>query len=109
MSKNKHTQQISPETEVEAMKIARATQRPQQTKEQTKLIAQGIQKGIDQYKKQQKVKAREQDKRRKQNQRETETQVKLTPEAINETPLSSKLPWNLLAFTWLGIVIYTLS
>ena len=32
------------------MKIARSTQRPGQTKEQTKLIAQGIQKGIDQYK-----------------------------------------------------------
>ncbi|MBT8439031.1 MAG: DUF2956 domain-containing protein, partial [Gammaproteobacteria bacterium] len=33
----------SPETREEAMKIARGTQRPGQTKEQTKLIAQGIQ------------------------------------------------------------------
>ncbi|HAJ92506.1 MAG TPA: DUF2956 domain-containing protein, partial [Gammaproteobacteria bacterium] len=32
----------------EAMRIARGTQRPGQTKEQTKLIAQGIQKGIEQ-------------------------------------------------------------
>lgn len=41
---------ISPETQQEAMKIARANQKPGQTKEQTQLIAQGIQKGIDEYK-----------------------------------------------------------
>lgn len=39
------------ETQTEAMKIAKATQKPGQTKEQTKLIAQGIEKGIAQYKK----------------------------------------------------------
>jgi len=38
------------------LKIARGTQRPAQTKEQTRLIAQGIQKGIELYKKQQKKK-----------------------------------------------------
>ena len=38
---------ISPETQQEAMKVARANQKPGQTKEQTQLIAQGIQKGID--------------------------------------------------------------
>ena len=42
---------ISPETQQEAMKIARANQKPGQTKEQTQLIAQGIQKG-DVYKRQ---------------------------------------------------------
>ena len=36
---------ISPETQQEAMKVARANQKPGQTKEQTQLIAQGIQKG----------------------------------------------------------------
>ena len=35
---------ISPETQQEAMKIARANQKPGQTKEQTQLIAQGIRK-----------------------------------------------------------------
>ncbi|MBT0328128.1 DUF2956 family protein, partial [Vibrio campbellii] len=44
----------SQETQTEAMKIAKSTQKPGQTKEQTKLIAQGIEKGIAQYKKQQK-------------------------------------------------------
>ena len=55
----------SPETREEAMKIAKGTQKPGQTKEQTKLIAQGIQKGIDQYKKKQKAKTREIDKKLK--------------------------------------------
>jgi hypothetical protein len=49
----------------EAMRIARGTQRPGQAKEQTKLIAQGIQKGIEQYKKQQNARARELDKKLK--------------------------------------------
>ena len=37
----------------EALRIARGTQRPGQTREQTRLIAQGIHKGIEQYKKRQ--------------------------------------------------------
>ncbi|MFT4924203.1 MAG: hypothetical protein ACI8WB_000281 [Phenylobacterium sp.] len=50
----------APSAEVvkEAEAIAKGSQRPGQTKEQTKLIAQGIQKGIELYKKQHKVKAR---------------------------------------------------
>ncbi len=43
----------------EALKIARATQTPGQTKEQTKLIAQGIAKGIAAYKNQENIKQRE--------------------------------------------------
>ena len=53
MSKYSRKNRVSDETKEDALKIARATQRPGQTKEQTKLIAQGIQKGIDHYKKQQ--------------------------------------------------------
>jgi len=49
----------------EALKVARSIQKPGQTKEQTKLIAQGIAKGIELYKKQQSAKARERDKARK--------------------------------------------
>ncbi len=55
------------ETQTEAMKIAKATQKPGQTKEQTKLIAQGIEKGIAQYKKQQKERNRQADKAKKNN------------------------------------------
>lgn len=36
----------SEQTQQEALKIAKATQRPGQTKEQTKLITQGIEKGL---------------------------------------------------------------
>lgn len=49
----------------EALKVARSIQKPGQTKEQTKLIAQGIAKGIELYKKQQSAKSRERDKARK--------------------------------------------
>ncbi|MDD1649449.1 MAG: DUF2956 domain-containing protein [Methylococcaceae bacterium] len=45
--------------------MARRVQKPGQTKEQTRLIAQGIAKGIELYKRQQSAKARERDKARK--------------------------------------------
>ena len=56
---------VSDETRDDAISAAKATQRPGQSKEQTKLIAQGIQKGIDHYKKQQQSKARELDQKLK--------------------------------------------
>ncbi|MFT6529507.1 MAG: hypothetical protein ACJAZB_001150 [Psychrosphaera sp.] len=56
---------ISEQTENQALQIAKATQKPNQTKEQTKLIAKGIEKGITEYKKRQKAKARDLDKKRK--------------------------------------------
>lgn len=63
-----HTQQ-SGSTQDEALAVARATQKPGQTKEQTRLIAQGIAKGIEQYKRQQSAKARDRDKARKRYQK----------------------------------------
>jgi len=57
----KYKKEVSKEVIAESEKMAKATQRPGQTKEQTKLIAQGIQKGIEQYKKHNKAKARELD------------------------------------------------
>lgn len=102
MSK-KYEQNISAETETEALKIARANQRPSQTKEQTKLIAQGIEKGISHYKKQQKIKAREQDKRRKQAAKKPST---IETEQSEDKENTLLLPWMLLGFTWIGIAIY---
>lgn len=108
---NKQTyQKPSPQTQEEALKIAKAIQRPAQTKEQTKLIAQGIQKGIDLYKKQQKEKARELSKRLKKASRQIE------PSAAVELPQTEAmiiyrqhwLPWLLLGLTWLGMGIYWL-
>jgi hypothetical protein len=106
--------QISPETQNEAMKIARATQKPGQTKEQTKLIAQGIEKGIAQYKKQQKERARQADKAKKKERKEKQQvadtiEVTTAPE-VNETESksSSMLPWILLAISWVGFVAYVM-
>ncbi len=107
MSKNSY-QQPSPQTQEEAMKLAKATQRPAQTKEQTKLIAQGIQKGIELYKKQQKEKARELNKRLKKASKTKEEPVDLAD--FNEEQIiiyrQHWLPWLLLIVSWLGIVVY---
>ncbi|MFM2004506.1 MAG: hypothetical protein RLZZ09_161 [Pseudomonadota bacterium] len=64
----------------EALAVARSIQKPGQTKEQTRLIAQGIAKGIEQYKRQQAAKSRERDKLRKRQPRE-----KLSPQAEART------------------------
>jgi hypothetical protein len=107
MSKNTY-QKPSPQTQKEAIKLAKATQRPAQTKEQTKLIAQGIQKGIELYKKQQKEKARELSKRLKKA-----SAQKPDPEDADENEQEPIiiyrhhwLPWVLLVVSWLGMVIY---
>ena len=71
-------EKISKQARAEALKIARGTQRPGQKKEQTKLIAQGVEKGIAEFRKREKAKARERDKLRKK-----------APK--NQTPYSRKL------------------
>jgi len=101
------TQTPSQETKDEAARIARSTQRPGQTKEQTKLIAQGIEKGIDLYKKQQKAKARELDRKLKSLARQQNLPEEPTPQAEERpTPERQWLPWLLLALSWLAIAVY---
>ena len=96
---------ISPETQQEAMKVARANQKPGQTKEQTQLIAQGIQKGIDEYKKQMKARAREASRQKKlqakakqpqQGEHEEESEID-----VIEVSRQHPLPWVLLVLSWL--------
>ncbi len=109
MTKNIY-QKPSPETQVEALKIARATQRPGHTKEQTKLIAQGIEKGIALYKKQQKEKARELS--RKLKKASSQQHPAVEPEdqemEIVERIVYRQhwLPWVLLVLSWLGWGVY---
>ena len=107
MAKYSKKHSLSEKSKDEAMKIARGTQKPEQTKEQTKLIAQGIKKGIESYKKQQSKKARELD--RKLNKasalyspHETSTQQVVEPVVVK----GDKLPWVLLVLSWLGFVAY---
>lgn len=98
----------SAETQAEAMQIAKATQKPGQTKEQTRVVAQGIQKGIELYKKQQKVKSRERDKLRKKDLKEKQQPVEpseTSPEQITEYK-QHWLPWVLLIASWVGFAAY---
>ena len=108
MSRYKKESKPSQQTREEAMKIARGTQRPGQTKEQTRLIAQGIQKGIDQYKRQQKARARELDRQRRKQSRDKD------PSAGSEIPQVEVryrqhwLPWLLLVVSWVAAGLYLL-
>jgi len=101
MSKN-HYQQPSPQTQEEAVKIAKSIQRPAQTKEQTKLIAQGIQQGIDLYKRQQKEKARELNKQRKKLAKQKAQEAEPTDANVEHIIVYQQhwLPWALLILTW---------
>jgi hypothetical protein len=106
---NKSYQKPSPQTQDEALKLAKATQRPAQTKEQTKLIAQGIQKGIDLYKKQQKEKARELNKRFKKTSVQKEGSATDTNDPDVEEIIDYRqhwLPWALLILSWIGMAVY---
>lgn len=104
MTKYSRKAKISEETKNEALKVARGTQRPGQTKEQTKLIAQGIQKGIDTYKKQQKSKARELDKKLKQaSSNQHKNQASVTTQTPNR---NCQIAWYLLLASWTGFIIY---
>ncbi|MBE7213810.1 DUF2956 domain-containing protein [Shewanella benthica] len=100
---------VSDETKNEAIKVAKATQKPGQTKEQTKLIAAGIEKGIAEYKKQHKNKARDRDKARKQDIKAKAKTAKTTESEISE--VASKphlLPWGLLVISWIGFICFSL-
>jgi hypothetical protein len=99
---------VSPEVEAKSLQIAKGTQKPGQTKEQTKLIAQGIEKGIAEYKKQQGKKLRELDKRRKKNTNSESSSKAGSSEAVQDVQVAKPLwlPWGLLALTWIGIGIF---
>jgi len=107
---------ISSQTQQESLKVAKATQKTGQTKEQTKLIAQGIEKGISEYKKQQKVKARDRDKQRKQdlkNKHQVDEHIDESNRNLQTSntpsPLMKGLPWILLVMSWLSFVAYELT
>ena len=104
MAKRPVKHQQSEVTHDEAMRIARGRQRPGQTKEQTKLIAQGIQEGIKQYRKQQNARARELDKKLKK------VKQQLASPDVREIEVQERviyrqhwLPWVLLVLSWLAM------
>lgn len=107
MAKNKK-HEISQETQDEAMKVAKKTQKPGQTKEQTRLIALGIQKGIAEYKKSAKSKLRQADKAKKKQRpvKQSSTPDEIVEQQSTKTRNSSILPWSLLVLSWLGFIAY---
>jgi len=98
------SKKISEQTKTEALKIAKGIQKPNQTKEQTKLISQGIEKGITLYKQQQKAKSREADKQRKialKEKKNSDHQTDLCHEENHKSiKLLAYLPWVLLVISW---------
>ena len=103
MAKRAAKHQGSDASREEAVRIARGTQRPGQTKEQTRLIARGIQKGIEQYKRQQNAKARELDKQLKKV-RQTLASPEAAATEVQEKVVYRQhwLPWALLIVSWLA-------
>ncbi|QFI37386.1 DUF2956 domain-containing protein [Moritella marina ATCC 15381] len=102
------TQKISTEVQAESTRIANGIKKPGQSREQTKLIAAGIEKGIAEYKKQHKAKSRQLDKQKKQKIRanaaaaEQESNVEIEPKQVG----ASRLAWALLALSWAGFAGY---
>lgn len=96
--------QVSPQSQDEALAVAKSTQKPGQTKAQTKLIAAGIEKGIAEYKKQHKAKLREQDKQRKKEKRNKAKVLNAEVDVVDELPEQTSsiqwLPWGLLTVSW---------
>ena len=94
------------------MRIARGRQRPGQTKDQTKLIAQGIRKGIEHYRKQESARARELDRKLKKVNRQLDSSV--VPDdtiKVREKVVYRQhwLPWTLLVISWLGMATWWLA
>ena len=98
-------EKISKQARAEALKIARGTQRPGQKKEQTKLIAKGIEKGISEFRRREKAKARDRDKLRKKTLKEsksTQPQAQQIQDVQTEKSIlrSAWVPWLLLLASW---------
>ncbi|NVD06118.1 DUF2956 domain-containing protein [Vibrio sp. JPW-9-11-11] len=109
----KHKTVPSVETQQEAFKIAKATQKPGQTKEQTRLIAQGIEKGIAQYKKQQKERARQANKAKKKAHKAKQASspaAEVSPTqsstVTEQKQNDGRLAWILLIVSWIGFLVY---
>jgi pyridoxine/pyridoxamine 5'-phosphate oxidase len=107
MAKYSKKHLLSEKSKDDAMKIARGTQKPGQTKEQTKLVAQGIQKGIEIYKKKQSEKARELDKKLNKASALPSSLKASTQQVVEPVVVKGNLlPWVLLVLSWLGFVVY---
>ena len=98
---------VSVETQEQGLKAAKGIQKPGQSKEQTKLIAQGIAKGIAEYKKQQSKKSRERDKFQKAQSRQQNQAAAESTQVVSSGDKRNIVPWVLLLISWLAFAAYT--
>ena len=94
-----------------ALNIAQGIKQGNQTKTQTKLVAQGIGKGIELYKKQQNKKLRDIDKNKKKelkNKSNSESNNIGMANQFQKKSLISQanLAWGLLLLSWLFFLVY---
>ena len=100
-------QKVSTAVQSEAAKLANGIKKPGQTKEQTKLIAAGIEKGIAEYKKLHKAKLRQQDKQKKQQAKAVEPdQLGNNEVIVTNNTKANYLPWLLLVASWIGFIVF---
>lgn len=89
---------------VEALKIANTIKSEGQTPVETKAIANGIQRGMEIFLRQQSEKTRELDKRVKKvkqlSNQLSQQKPDNTQEEITTTQTNTRLPWVLLALSW---------
>ncbi|MES2672790.1 MAG: DUF2956 family protein [Pseudomonadota bacterium] len=87
----------------EAVKIANSIKVDGQAKAETKAIASGIQRGMEQFLRQQSEKSRDLDKRVKKVKQlaaNATQEISNHPAPIIHAPQSARLPWTLLAVSW---------
>ena len=100
-------QKVSSAVQNEAAKLANGIKKPGQTKEQTKLIAAGIEKGIAEYKKLHKAKLRQQDKQKKQQAKTLEDDTNdIATHTVDHKAKANYLPWLLLIASWIGFIAF---
>ncbi len=106
MSKHSKAKKEGRDIRAEASKLAANQQFEGQNKEQSKLIAKGIQKGIEQYLRQQGEKSRALDKQSKKLKKLTSV-TEREESAIEEKIVyrSPLLPWFLTLVSWLAMFI----
>jgi len=96
MAKHSLSRKIAREVQLEAEQIANGLKAPGQTKEQTRLIARGIQRGIETYRRKQAEKARDFDKELKKLKKQ-ENAAEVGENSVEDSVLYRQhwLPWTL--------------
>ena len=89
-----------------ALRVARSVRAPGQTPEQTKLVAQGVAKGIALYRKEQNEKARERERQRKRTLKQRERELTDDAQDNASMPDGGTVPDAALAILWIAGVLF---